>query len=90
MDVAALTRSRVLARSPCLAHRHVVAWMLSRQNGVRYGNAIADIIFGDVIPQAKLPLSFPNIENEQAMSPEQYPGIKTPEYSYQASGPTHP
>jgi beta-glucosidase len=27
--------------------------------GEQYGNAIVDIIFGDVIPQAKLPLSFP-------------------------------
>ena len=52
---------------------------------IRYGNAIADIIFGDAIPQAKLPLSFPNKANEQGMTKEQYPGVETKEYSYQAT-----
>ena len=36
-------------------------------------------------PQAKLPGTWPKVENEQKMSPEQYPGVKTPEYSYQAN-----
>ncbi len=31
----------------------------ARYDLVGIGNAIVDIIFGDVIPQAKLPLSFP-------------------------------
>ena len=35
-------------------------------------NAIADIIFGDTVPQAKLPLTFPNKANEQGMTVEQY------------------
>ena len=53
--------------------------------GEQYGNAIADIIYGSVIPQAKLPLSFPNHANEQNMSQHQYPGVSTSEYSYQAT-----
>ena len=47
--------------------------------GEQYGNAIADIIFGDVIPQAKLPLSFPKVENEQKMTTSQWPA-KHPSY----------
>jgi beta-glucosidase len=31
--------------------------------GEQYGNAIADIIFGDVTPQAKLPVTFPGAKN---------------------------
>jgi len=53
--------------------------------GEQYGNAIADIIYGSVIPQAKLPLSFPNHANEQNMSVHQYPGVPTAEYKYQAT-----
>ena len=53
--------------------------------GEQYGNAIADIIFGDATPQAKLPLTFPNVENEQKMTTSQYPGVKTDLYSYEAT-----
>ena len=35
--------------------------------GEQFGNAIADLIYSDSIPQAKLPLSFPKKANEQAM-----------------------
>ena len=48
--------------------------------GEQYGNAIADIIFGDATPQAKLPLTFPNVANEQKMTTSQYPGVKTDLY----------
>lgn len=51
--------------------------------GEQYGNAIADIIFGDVMPQAKTPLSFPNVANEQKMTTEQYPGLKNSEFGLQ-------
>ena len=53
--------------------------------GEQYGNAIADIIFGDATPQAKLPLTFPNVANEQKMTTSQYPGVKTDLYSYEAT-----
>ena len=46
----------------------------------RYGNAIADLIYGDVIPQAKLPLTFPKVENEQKMTKEQWPGIPSKQF----------
>ena len=38
------------------------------------GNAIADVLFGDVNPGGKLPLTFPNRENETEFSPAQWPG----------------
>jgi beta-glucosidase len=53
--------------------------------GEQVGFAIADILFGVIPPQAKLPVTWPNKENEQGMSKEQYPGVKTPKYTYQAN-----
>jgi beta-glucosidase len=49
--------------------------------GEQYGNAIVDIIFGDVTPQAKLPLSFPKVDNEQGMTESQWPGLNTTKFS---------
>ena len=46
----------------------------------RYGNAIADLIYGDAIPQAKLPLTFPKVNNEQKMTQEQWPGIPSKQF----------
>lgn len=43
--------------------------------GQQAGNAIADVLFGAVNPSAKLPLTFPNVENETALSPAQWPGL---------------
>ena len=34
--------------------------------------------------QAKLPVTFPKVANEQRMTPEQYPGVPAGSYSYQA------
>jgi beta-glucosidase len=39
--------------------------------GEQVGNAIADILFGRINPSAKLPVTFPNIENEQQLTPAQ-------------------
>merc|ERR1711953_740078 len=43
--------------------------------GQEYGHAITDVLFGDVVPSAKLPLTLPNKENEMQLSKEQWPGV---------------
>jgi len=53
--------------------------------GQQAGNAIADVLFGKVNPSAKLPLVFPNVENETQISTAQWPGLpdpKNPTYVY--------
>jgi len=42
--------------------------------GQEVGNALADIIFGDVNPSGRLPLTLPNKENE-TLTPAQWPGV---------------
>jgi len=50
--------------------------------GQEYGHAISDVLFGAVNPSGKLPLTLPNIDNEQKFSESQWPGInKTATYS---------
>ncbi len=43
--------------------------------GQEYGNAVADVLFGDVNPSGHLPLTIPNFENEVDFSRIQYPGV---------------
>jgi len=58
----------------------VDALLISFMPGQEEGNAIADVLFGDVNPNAKLPVSFPNIENEVGFKPDEYPGVNLQEY----------
>jgi beta-glucosidase len=37
--------------------------------GEQYGNAIADLIFGNTVPQAKLPVTMPLTGNDQVRWP---------------------
>jgi len=53
----------------------VDAFLVNFYAGQEYGNAFADVVFGKVSPSGKLPLSFPNVENEVGFEPSQYPGI---------------
>jgi len=48
--------------------------------GQEEGNAIADVLFGDVNPGGKLPVTFPNVENEVGFKPDEYPGVNLQEY----------
>ena len=44
--------------------------------GEEDGNALAALLYGDVNPSGRLPVSFPRLETDQpALSPAQYPGL---------------
>lgn len=57
------------------------AWYAGQQQG----NVVADVIFGDVNPSGKLPVSFPRAEREHPIaSTDQYPSV--PAEIYPGSG----
>jgi beta-glucosidase len=43
--------------------------------GQEFGNALADVLWGDVNPSGRLPLTMPNQENEIQFTQAQYPGL---------------
>ncbi len=54
----------------------VPAVLESWYGGQEMGSALASVLFGDVTPSGKLPITFPGSERETPLtSPEQYPGI---------------
>jgi len=59
---------------------NVDALLVAFMPGQEEGNAIADVIFGDVNPGGKLPVTFPNVENEVGFKPDEYPGVNLQEY----------
>jgi hypothetical protein len=46
--------------------------------GQEFANAITSLLFGDENPSGKLPLTFPNVENEMQLSTAQWPGTTIP------------
>lgn len=64
--------------------REVAAIVSNFMPGQQAGNAIADILFGHVNPSGKLPLTFPNHDNETDFSPAQYPGLPNPRVPFYA------
>lgn len=51
-------------------------------SGEMMAESIFNVIYGDVNPSGKLPVTIPNIENEQNMTDSQFPGVnRTAVYS---------
>ena len=48
--------------------------------GEQYGAAMVDLIFGDVVPQARLPVSMPRTANDQGMTTHQWPGVPSQDF----------
>jgi beta-glucosidase len=54
--------------------------------GEEDGNAVARVLFGDVNPAGKLPMTFPRSDSDlPTKTAEQYPGIKGPDGHYTAA-----
>jgi len=62
----------------------VQAIILQFLPGQEAGNALADVLFGNVSPSGKLPITIPNKENEVQFSEAAYPGLPAndPEFVY--------
>lgn len=56
--------------------RHNVGAVLAAfMPGEPYGSAIASVLFGDVNPSGRLPVTFPDAEAQQPFAPAAYPGL---------------
>lgn len=53
----------------------VAACMTMFMPGLEMGNSLSDILYGDVNPSGRLPLTFPNVDNEQQFTQSQWPGL---------------
>lgn len=60
------------------AARHVPAIMETWFPGVQAGPAIADVLFGDVSPSGKLPMSFPRAVGQEPLYYNQFPTGRPP------------
>ena len=57
--------------------KDVAAALTMHMPGLECGNALADVLFGDVNPTGRLSYTLPNIENEQGFTKLQWPGVNT-------------
>jgi len=53
----------------------VAAILAMGMPGQEEGNALADVLFGTVNPSGRLPVTFPNKDNEIGFTADQYPGV---------------
>ena len=53
----------------------VQAILASFPPGQEWGNAFADILFGDAAPTGRLPVTFPDTEAQLQLSKQQWPGV---------------
>jgi beta-glucosidase len=53
----------------------VAAILMSFMPGEQGGAGQTDVLYGDVNPSARLPITLPNMDNEIAFTEDQYPGV---------------
>ena len=55
---------------------NVAAILMPFMPGQMFGDAITNLVFGDVSPSGRLPLTMPNTDNEMGWGAEQWPGVQ--------------
>ena len=51
------------------------AALITFMPGQEAGHAVADVLWGDVNPSARLPVTLPNVDNEISLTKAMYPGV---------------
>jgi beta-glucosidase len=64
----------------------VPAILLSWLPGQEAGNGLADVLFGEVNPSARLPVTMPNKDNEVGFTQAAFPGIGQPPEAFYTEG----